>query len=723
MNRPDSLDRLPFELAYLALLTTEKLKPLSRWESSLEQEQIDVLRGCGLDVMTIDRSTMLRRLVPRVIFSTSRRLLEAYHGRFNGRRLRHSPGITKVEGWFFGYPSCCVERFVEKPYTPNGLSPGDQRILFHWACPGCHETELLLRDYRSLYRECVAMFGGSAYAEELECRFTARPRYGRIVRTAIPWAASLAALAVLPGLGGALQNDPHWLPAPDDIDGDGLAYAEEILFGRTPSISDSDNNGVIDGVDEGLALSALIAALPRTPQVGTPYAIEYLMDGVEQCTVCSTSVNMGYLSIIHPDRGVMVDVPFIALHYLEHGSIGYDGTLHVGRVDIDRLKRILFPENPAHFVLNAVVDSDGDQLEDLEEPLLSCLPSVPDTDGDGLFDGPQVCERLLKALSTLPREPHPDEAYLIEHLAFGFETCNLCGEQTNMGFAEIVNPIEEITMELPFIALHYLAHGSLGYDGDIHSGRTLPVILDAVLRGDGGAHHVSVAVPDTDGDGLTDYEEMQLGLEYDNPDSDGDGIHDGPDVSMVLYDVIERLPEGPLADEVYKIHTPMRGDYQCLVCGEQINMGYMEIVNPVAGTSTPVSYYNHHFLKNGCCSTDRPFFFPRLDILELVDVLGVTIADAETTPRASLLVNAPNPFESNTEISFSLPEEQDVVIKVFDVAGRKVQTIYTGQATRGRNTYVWDGRDSAGKQVASGVYFCTLETGSFLLKRKILKLR
>ena len=725
MHRHGLLGTLPFELVYLALLTRSRVKPLSRWEVGLTSAQIDALEAYGLEVLPIERSTLLGKRLPRVVFSTSRRRLDVYKKRFDGTRLAHSPEITRIEGRFFGYPSCCIEQFIEKPYVPNGLSHEDQRILFHWACPGCGATGDLLPDYRSIFRECIETFGLSAGDDPFGKRFPVSGPHGRtrLVRRVMPWAASIAAVTLLPGLSGALQGDPHRLPVQGDIDGDGLTYMEEVLMGGNEFFTDTDHNGIPDGVDESLYLHTLIDALPRTPQPDVPYAIEYNMDGVEQCVVCGEWVDMGYISIVHPVRGIVADVPFIAMHYLEHGSLGYDGTLHTGRVDVDLLKRILFPENPSHFVLNATMDSDGDQLEDLEEPLLSTSETEPDTDMDTLDDGPQVCERLLTAIARLPRESRSDGPYVVEQAAFGIETCSICGAWMNMGSVHIVNPIEEITMDLPYIALHYLAHGSLGYEGDVHDGRTLPAMLDAVIGGDGGAHLVGTALPDTDSDGLTDYEETELGLDSGDPDFDGDGIPDGRDVALALYDAVEHLPVGPLSDEPYKIHAPLRGLYQCLVCGEQINMGGMSIVDPVAGTSTGVSYYNLHFMKHGSLSTDRPSHFPRQDPAELADVLGLTVANVDPVPLAGLLSNAPNPFVSSTEISFSLPEELGVSVKVFDAAGRKVCELFTGRAMEGPNKFVWDGRDSSGRQVASGVYFCKLSAKSFVLKRKMLKLR
>jgi len=725
MDRFKELGQLPFELAYLALLTRSQLKPLSRWEASLSPRQIDVLGGLGLDVAPINRHTLLGRPAPRVVFSTRPFYTGAYRRRFDGKRLKSSPEVTRMEGWFFGYPSCCVDQYIRKPYVPNGFRRDDQRILFHWACPGCESTESLLREYRLVFRDCVRIFGGATGEEAVAQRFPGL-RSGGKRSGVLPWAASLTALALIPGLSGALDVDPHVIVAPDDVDGDGLSYTEELVLGRSPSMHDTDGNGILDGIDESLELSAIIAGLPTTPIPDGPYLIEEPVDGVEQCAVCGIWGCMGFVRFVHPVRGLEVRVPYIGLHYLEHGSIGYNGSIHKGRADVEMLKRILFPNDPPHIIPAVmVVDTDADQLEDYEEPLIPTNFLDPDTDDDSLEDGAQVAEELVTALGTLPREPRDDGPYLIEHKLKGLETCATCGEQMNMGWVEIVNPLEDITLELPFISLHYLAHGSLGYSGDVHPfGRTLPTVLASVLNGDGGAHLMPVA-GDSDSDGLTDAEELDLGLDPIIADTDGDGILDGPDTATFLHDIVAGLPEGPLGDLKYVIHYQALGIYQCLVCGEQINMGFMEIVDPVRGISTDLSYYNDHFMAHGSFSTDRPGLYPRKDPRELVYVLEASVAGEEevSTPSAAVLTNVPNPFTASTEITITLPEEQDVKLVIFDAAGRKVREVFAGEATRGKNTYRWDGRDASGRSLASGVYFCKLKFGSYALTRKMLKVR
>lgn len=73
--------------------------------------------------------------------------------------------------------------------------------------------------------------------------------------------------------------------------------------------------------------------------------------------------------------------------------------------------------------------------------------------------------------------------------------------------------------------------------------------------------------------------------------------------------------------------------------------------------------------------------------------------------------NAPNPFNPMTTIRFDLPSAGRVALAVYDVAGRLIRVLVAEELPAGSHQTVWDGRDSAGRAVASGGYFARLETG------------
>jgi hypothetical protein len=73
----------------------------------------------------------------------------------------------------------------------------------------------------------------------------------------------------------------------------------------------------------------------------------------------------------------------------------------------------------------------------------------------------------------------------------------------------------------------------------------------------------------------------------------------------------------------------------------------------------------------------------------------------------------PNPFNPVTTLSFELPRQEAVRLRVYDVAGRLVRTLIDGETLdQGRHEEVWRGRDDSGRQLASGTYFSRLEAGA-----------
>ncbi len=84
---------------------------------------------------------------------------------------------------------------------------------------------------------------------------------------------------------------------------------------------------------------------------------------------------------------------------------------------------------------------------------------------------------------------------------------------------------------------------------------------------------------------------------------------------------------------------------------------------------------------------------------------------------------APNPFNPSTTIRFSLPEQSEASLAVFDVTGRLLRTLIAETVPAGRQAWVWDGRDDGGTRVGSGVYFVRLEAVGQVATAKILLLK
>ncbi len=85
----------------------------------------------------------------------------------------------------------------------------------------------------------------------------------------------------------------------------------------------------------------------------------------------------------------------------------------------------------------------------------------------------------------------------------------------------------------------------------------------------------------------------------------------------------------------------------------------------------------------------------------------------ETDPLRGygLRENYPNPFNPQTDISFTLSERARVTLIVYNVAGKKVKTLIAGEMEAGTYTVRWNGTDQVGNRVASGIYLCRMEVG------------
>jgi hypothetical protein len=78
----------------------------------------------------------------------------------------------------------------------------------------------------------------------------------------------------------------------------------------------------------------------------------------------------------------------------------------------------------------------------------------------------------------------------------------------------------------------------------------------------------------------------------------------------------------------------------------------------------------------------------------------------------SLDQNYPNPFNPATHIRFTVPEEGNVSLKVYDLLGREVVTLVNEVRTAGAYAHEWNGRNALGANVSSGVYIYRLQSNS-----------
>jgi subtilisin-like proprotein convertase family protein len=105
------------------------------------------------------------------------------------------------------------------------------------------------------------------------------------------------------------------------------------------------------------------------------------------------------------------------------------------------------------------------------------------------------------------------------------------------------------------------------------------------------------------------------------------------------------------------------------------------------------------------------------------DASGVDDITSGIPERHFLERSSPNPFTTLTGIRFGLPAEEEVRLAVYNVRGRRVATLASGRYEAGIHSVSWDGSDSSGNRVASGIYFCRFTAGDFRATRRIVYMR
>lgn len=174
-------------------------------------------------------------------------------------------------------------------------------------------------------------------------------------------------------------------------------------------------------------------------------------------------------------------------------------------------------------------------------------------------------------------------------------------------------------------------------------------------------------------------------------DNNGDGLRD-----LVLHYSV------PSAEKIIVESDALDGP---VGLHYQTQDGEMFLVSDIFGLGTPVA------LVELPVGTEKP----QRDEVEEPEI-ATEKRDAESTDDAGMLeVTAiptrdgllgiqPNPFNPSTTVVFGLIEAQSVRIDVFNIQGELVRQLESGVRSAGRHEVAWNGRDNAGRSVASGVY-------------------
>lgn len=206
-------------------------------------------------------------------------------------------------------------------------------------------------------------------------------------------------------------------------------------------------------------------------------------------------------------------------------------------------------------------------------------------------------------------------------------------------------------------------------------------------------------------------------------DLDGDGLVDAgeppiEDVTVALVDLRTGWTATDFTNSAgtYAFLDLAAGSYEIRVDPGSLPAGHEPSFDP-DGTMTP-----HLFALPVEC--DEAVLSGDFGYVPETSVVGGS-GSGTTGAAAGLLLgqNEPNPFHPRTTISFELREAGRTELTVFDVAGREIRILQSGQLSAGRHDVVWDGRDAAGRAVSEGVYYYRLRTEDGESTRRMTVLR
>jgi hypothetical protein len=143
---------------------------------------------------------------------------------------------------------------------------------------------------------------------------------------------------------------------------------------------------------------------------------------------------------------------------------------------------------------------------------------------------------------------------------------------------------------------------------------------------------------------------------------------------------------------------PIAAGVAALVIKARPNATAMQVINALKSTAS------------NAASPNNLIGWGTVNAVAAINALPLTeTPQLNTQPQTfGLGQNYPNPFNPSTYITYSLPEDAFVSLKVYNVLGQEVKTLVSGQQTATSHRVVWDGTDAAGTPVASGMYICRL---------------
>jgi len=157
---------------------------------------------------------------------------------------------------------------------------------------------------------------------------------------------------------------------------------------------------------------------------------------------------------------------------------------------------------------------------------------------------------------------------------------------------------------------------------------------------------------------------------------------------------------------------------------QDLNMNMVS--NESNGLHTVVVYHMENFIDPG---VNKLF-----DVSSAFEIIEAKVVSSESqyvdVQIANMIPDSftlnsiyPNPFNPSTSISVNVPEGSNLVLEVYDIRGRMVNSLYNGPIDGGSYKFSWDGKNMKGLQVPAGVYVCRASSLGSVVTKKVTLLK
>lgn len=147
------------------------------------------------------------------------------------------------------------------------------------------------------------------------------------------------------------------------------------------------------------------------------------------------------------------------------------------------------------------------------------------------------------------------------------------------------------------------------------------------------------------------------------------------------------------------------------------------VPDPPGATPINIPIFAGRYFIRVVVVNDAGHAFRRIGIVDYEPTTGVD-NDRDGAPEMlSLSVPRPNPVIRRTTIAYAVPSADRVSLAIYDVAGRRVRSLFAGQADAGIYRAEWDGQDDLGQSVAAGIYYVRLSSSTEQRSQRVVLIR